>query len=228
MTTPDETMGELPGLVWYASYGSNMNAGRFGCYLAGGVPEGGTRLYPGCRDRRPPVDSRGCELPGRIYFATMSPVWGGGRAFYDPALPGRAFARAYLITAGQFADVVAQEMYREPGTDLDLTPVLATGAAMLGPGRYETLLHAGDLDGYPVLTFTAPWAADEVAPVAPSAAYLRMLATGLCDAHGWTLARAAGYLAELSGVRGTQTPGDLLAVLGRHDIAAVTPTEPSS
>ncbi|WP_414942816.1 histone deacetylase [Amycolatopsis sp. cmx-11-51] len=204
-----------------------MNAGRFGCYLAGGVPDGGTRLHPGCRDRRPPVDSRGCELPGGIYFATMSPVWGGGRAFYDPALPGRAFARAYLIAAGQFADVVAQEMYSEPGTDLDLAPVLAAGAATLGPGRYETLLHAGDLDGHPILTFTAPWAAHEVAPVAPSAAYLRMLATGLCDTHGWTLGRAARYLAALPGARGTWTPRTLLAALGPHGAPATTPIDPS-
>lgn len=224
MGTPGGLGAKSSDLVWYASYGSNMNAARFGCYLAGGIPDGGTRLYPGCRDPRPPVDTRGCELPGGIYFATMSPVWGGGRAFYDPRLPGAAFARAYLITSGQFADVVAQEMYREPGDDLDLSSVLANGMAALGPGRYETLLRAGSLDGYPVLTFTAPWSAAEVAPVAPSAAYLRMLATGLCDAHGWTVARAVEYLTELSGAHGTWTPQALLAALGQHDTPAATPT----
>ena len=36
--------------VWYAAYGSNTDAARFGCYLRGGCPEGGARSYPGCRD----------------------------------------------------------------------------------------------------------------------------------------------------------------------------------
>lgn len=202
-----------PERVWYVSYGSNMNASRFGCYLAGGTPEGGSRAYPGCRDPRVAAATRGHSLPGGIYFATESQVWGGGRAFYDPALPGTAPARAYLITSGQFADIVAQEMYREPGDDLDLAVVLATGRTRLGPGRYETLLHTGDLDGYPVLTFTAPWTAADVAPLAPSTAYLAMLASGLCDAHGWTLARAADYLAGRPGAQPTWTPHTLLAAL---------------
>lgn len=202
-----------PELVWYVSYGSNMNAARFGCYLTGGTPDGALRGFPGCRDRRPPREARGHELPGGIYFATESQVWGGGRAFYDPALPGTASARAYLITVGQFSDVAAQEMYREPGEDLDLAEVLATGRVRLGPGRYETLLHTGDLDGHPVLTFTAPWSAGDVDPIAPSANYLRMLASGLCAAHGWDLARAAAYLAGSPGAAGAWTVEDILAAL---------------
>jgi hypothetical protein len=201
-------------VVWYVSYGSNMNAARFGCYLAGGTPEGALRGFPGCRDRQLPREARGHELPGGIYFATESPVWGGGRAFYDPALPGTAPARAYLITAGQFSDVAAQEMYREPGEDLDLAAVLATGRVQLGPGRYETLLHTGDLDGHPVLTFTAPWSAADVDPVAPSANYLRMLAGGLCDAHGWDVTRAATYLAGRPGATGAWTADGITEVLG--------------
>ena len=206
-------MSSAPDLVWYVSYGSNMNRARFGCYLTGGTPVGGSRSFPGCRDRGDPRATRGFALPGGIYFATESLVWGGGRAYYDPALPGTAPARAYLITAGQFADVVTQEMYREPGAELDLLPVLATGRAQLGPGRYETLLHAGDLDGHPVLTFTAPWSATDVDHLAPSLPYLRMLATGLRDAHGWTLEQAAGYLAARPGAALTWTPATLLTAL---------------
>lgn len=182
-------------LVWYVSYGSNMRAERFGCYLAGGVPVGAARGYPGCRDTRPPRADTGWEMPGGLYFATHSPIWNGGRAFFDPELPGTTAARAYLVTAGQFADVASQEMYREPGVDLDLSEVLATGRAQLGPGRYETLVHLGDRDGHPALTFTAPWRAAEVEHTAPSAAYLRMLATGLREAHGWDTGRVARYLA---------------------------------
>ncbi len=199
-------------LVWYVSYGSNMNAARLGCYLAGGTPSGGRLALPGCRDPAPPVRTRGCELPGGIYFATESLVWGGGRAFYDPGLPGTAAARAYLITAEQFSDVVAQEMYREPGEDLDLTAALETGRATLGPGRYETLVCAGELDGHPLLTFTAPWVWTDVELLAPSARYLRMLATGLREAHGWDPLRAGAYLAARPGAAGTWTAERIAAL----------------
>src|SRR5919199_4224160 len=153
-----------PVLVWYVSYGSNMCADRLACYLAGGVPTGASRGYAGCRDRRAPQRTTHYELAGGVYFATESAVWGGGRAFYDPQLPGTAAARAYLITCGQFADIASQEMYGAIGTDIDLTAVLATGRVELGPGRYETVLYLGDLSGYPLLTFTAPWHACDVCP----------------------------------------------------------------
>lgn len=52
-------------------------------------------------------------LPGGVYFATHSPVWHRGRAFYDAALPGQAAARGWLISTQQFADITAQEIYRE-------------------------------------------------------------------------------------------------------------------
>lgn len=184
----------MTGLVWYVSYGSNMLAARFNCYLAGGVLAESGHIHPGCRDPRPPRLSRACELPGGMYFATMSPIWGGGRAFYDPGLTSVVAARAYLITAAQFSDLVAQEMYRAPGVDLDLRGVCANGRAQLGPGRYETLLHLGDRDGQPMLTFTAPWTAATVDHVPPSPAYLRTLAAGLREAHGWTDDRIARYL----------------------------------
>jgi hypothetical protein len=197
-------------LVWYVSYGSNMHADRLAAYLAGGTPPGGHRAYPGARDPRPPRRDLPVWLRGGIYFATHSPVWGGGRAFYDPALPGRAAARGWLITAAQFSDITAQEMYREPGVDLDLSTVLTTGRDQIGSGRYDTLLHVGEAEGYPLLTFTAPWRAEEVEPVAPSPSYLRMLAGGLRAAHGWDTPRVAHYLAGLTGVSGSWQADDLV------------------
>lgn len=201
-----------PELVWYVSYGSNMSAGRLACYLAGGAPPGARHPHSGCRDRRLPRRAIGCDIAGGVYFATESLIWSGGRAFYDPALAGVAAARAYLITAEQFADIAAQEMYGIAGADIDFGPVLATGRAELGPGRYETLLHLGDLDGHPLLTFTAPWAAGDVPWTAPSAPYLRMLAQGLRQAHGWEVHRVAGYLAHLRGARGHWTPAAIAAL----------------
>ncbi|MFI6639628.1 histone deacetylase [Streptomyces sp. NPDC050504] len=199
--------GALPPAdrLWYAAYGSNTHLTRLARYLAH------------CRDRTPPVCSRALELPGAVYFATESAVWGGGRAFYDPAADGRAFFRAHLITAGQFADVAAQEMYRAPGADLDLTAVLAHGRATLGEGRYETLVRAGTLDALPVLTFTAPWRAADVDPLPPSAAYARHIALGLLEAGAWSAAEVAAYVAGRPGAAGHWSPEAVAEPLARPE-----------
>jgi hypothetical protein len=163
-----------------------------------------------------PTRSVAVELPGTVYFATESPVWTGGRAFYDPAGAGQAgemWGRAHLITAEQFADIAAQEMYEPPGRDLDLTAVLAEGRAQLGPGRYETLVNPGELDGLPLLTFTAPWTAAEVEWTRPSAPYLRHLANGLLETGRWEREAVAGYLAGRPGAAGRWTPDEVIALL---------------
>ncbi|HEX3791048.1 MAG TPA: histone deacetylase [Pseudonocardiaceae bacterium] len=227
MTDPDQ-------LVWYVSYGSNMHAERLNCYLAGGVPPGGTFACAGARDPRPPRQDAAVWLPGGVYFATHSPVWEGGRAFYDPELPGTAAARAWLITAAQFADISAQEMYRAPGTDLDLTDVLAAGRAELGPGRYETLLHVGERDRCPLLTFTAPWHCADIPAEPPSLAYLRMLAGGLIDGHDWDIPRTAAYLAARPGAAERWTAAELARLLtnpaepaANHDPAHIPGPDPA-
>lgn len=192
MSTPEER-------VWYVAYGSNMHAERFGYYLRGGRLPGNALVYPGCRDRSEPERRVPVMLPGRMYFAEESVAWTGGVAFYDPTASGTMPARAYLVTAGQFADVAAQEMHREPGVDLDLAEVLAHGTARLGPGDYETLVCPGRLEGLPLLTFTAPWTIGKAALNPPSAAYLRHLAAGLAEAHGWPAERVAEYLSTRPG-----------------------------
>ncbi len=199
------TRGPGPALVWYVSYGSNMCADRLAAYLQGGRPPGAGRTYPGARDPQPPRADAAVWLPGGIYFAGQSSVWTGGTAFYDPSLPGQAPARAYLLTLGQFSDVAAQEMHAAPGADLDLAAVLADGRAVVGPGRYQTLLCAGDRGGYPLLTFTCSTALAAAETTRPAAAYLRMLAAGLAEAHGWSTAQIVGYLVALPGVVGGWT-----------------------
>lgn len=200
-------------LVWYASYGSNMHGDRFRCYLSGGIPEGGAIDLPGCRDHTAPLRSVPRLLPGILYFATESLTWTGGRAFYNPDGPGETAVRAYLITAAQFADIVAQEMYRPPGVDIDLTEVVESGRVALGPGRYETLVRAGTLDGHPILTCTAPGRYTALPGNPPAAAYLRHLAAGLSESHRWPLERIAGYLATRPGADLRWTPESIVAVL---------------
>lgn len=218
MVTGSEAEFDEPSPVvsrlWYVAYGSNTHRARLDAYLRGGrSADGGDRTYPGCRDPRPPERTVGVMLPGALYFATRSPVWGGGRAFYDPAVAGEIPARAYLLTVGQFSDIAHQEMFRAPGTELDLRRVLRHGRDRLGPGRYETLVRAGTLDGLPLLTFTAPWGLHEVPPVAPTGPYLRQLGSGIAEAHGWPVARVARFLASCPGAAGHWSAPAVEAVL---------------
>lgn len=196
--------------LWYVAYGSNLFRERFRCYLAGGRPEGGARSQAGCRDPRPARAEQSITVPGGIYFAHHSRTWGGGTAFYDPDLPGRAAARAYLLTRRQFCDVLSQEMHRPVGVDHDLSEALRHGRQRIGPGRYETVLKVGERGGYPMLTFTSP---EPGPPNAPTAAYLAMLGGGLREAHGWTAERAASYLAGRPGARGAWTPEGIAGLL---------------
>ena len=85
-------------------------------------------------------------------------------AFYDHDEPGRTAARAYLVTAGQLADIAAQEMYRLPadGDPLEAVVLGDVDRHTWGPGRYETLVRVGELDGAPLMTFTSPHGARAV------------------------------------------------------------------
>ena len=206
----------VPG-VWYAGYGSNLCPDRFACYLMGGTPAGAARCYPGTRERLPAQAVRPVLLPGSVFFAGESAVWGGGLAFYDPEPPGPAPARAALITVRQLADLVAQEMHRPPGTPLDAAVADAVASlegasdgtrVALGPGRYETLVRAGCLGGCAVLTLTTP-AAAALTPTAPSLPYLRTIAGGLRATHGWDDADIAAHLATRRGAAGRWTPRSL-------------------
>lgn len=199
-------------LVWYVAYGSNLDRGRFRCYLEGGVPTGGRREYVGCRDPGAPVEDFPVELPGRLVFAGDSSVWGGGMAFYDPAASGRVAGRAYLLTREQLADVAAQEMRRAPAgafaRRLEAALPEVETVRVLGPGRYETLVRLPDLRGRPAFTVTCA-DVDVLEPRAPTAPYVAMIAAGLRSAHGWNSRQITDYLVAAAGVDGGWTRADL-------------------
>jgi hypothetical protein len=207
-------------LVWYVAYGSNLASGRFRCYLAGGQPTGGRRVYPGCRDPREPQRVAAVEVPGGLVFSGESAAWGGGRAFYDLAAPGTVAGRAYLVTVEQLGDVAAQEMYREPGSAFarDLAGVLGEveSVRVMGPGRYETIARVGERDGVPMFTVTDVNAGD-LEPSAPSAAYLWWIAAGLREAHGWDAEQIAEYLGRARGVVGAWERDELVAIAGQTE-----------
>jgi hypothetical protein len=210
-TEPAAQQQPREGDVWYVSYGSNMSEARLTAYLAGGVPPGGNRANPGAHDATPPRRSVPVDLPGAVYFAGESPQWHGGVAFYDhEADGGPAAARAYLVTAQQFADIAAQEMYRVPQEGDPLVEVvlggLDGGRHHVGPGHYETLVEVGRLDGAPMLLFTAPHGIDHVEHTEPSAAYLAMLSDGLRASRQWREDMIAAYFDRVVTPGRTRTP----------------------
>jgi hypothetical protein len=194
-------------VLWYAGYGSNLDRDRFLRYLHGGAAPGAQRVLSGARDATPPADERALTFAATMFFAWESPTWGGGIAFVDVDGEDTTYARAYLLTEEQFSDVAVQEMHREPGTDLDLAHVLERRRHTYGPGRYETLHHLGELDGHPVLTFTAE-SRDALPPNQPRADYLRCLARGLRATHGLTEEAVVDYLLARPGM-GSWTAGQL-------------------
>jgi hypothetical protein len=204
--------------VWYAAYGSNLCRERFETYLTGGCPPGATLVQPGCRDASLPVDVGTVTIPFPLYFAERSVRWeGSGVAFVGAPRPGTGIAlgRRYLITAEQFTDMIAQENHLDPDSArlLDLDRVAQEGDHAFSDARYGRVVHVGEVDGLPVLTFTAPHLSGWAAPTPPTVPYLRLIATGLAEAYGMDAPDAARYLAAAPGARGRLDPVALAEAL---------------
>jgi hypothetical protein len=202
---------DQPRRVWYASYGSNLNAERFTCYLSGGRPAGSSRDYEGARDKRPARRTVALEMRYPLYFAGTSKTWGGSPAFIDASTPsGRTFGRGYLVTWEQFEDVVAQENGRSSGLIAIGDEKLEPGfSRQIGPGRYELLVCTGRMEGCPVVTFTSPQAVADAEIGAPTPAYLAMLVGGLRETHRLTDEAIVDYLGSAPGC----APEQVLAAL---------------
>ena len=147
------------------------------------------------------------HLPGGLTFAGVSSVWSGGLAFYDPAAGGEVAARAYLVSFGQFSDVVAQEARQPVGVDLELGVAPSPRRWRAPSGVYETILHVDDLDDDPMFTITS---LEELEPRPPSAAYLRVILAGLGEAFGWAAGARVEYLLRAPGVAPSWTKEQLL------------------
>ena len=208
--------------VWYVAYASNLSRRRFRAYLEGGRPEGSHREYPGCRDATPPSDSRAMWRSGALWFAGTSTVWAGGLAFYDPSAEGVVATRAYLVSFGQFSDVVAQEARLEGGADLVRDD---DGRLVALSSVYDMILELEPYDGTPAMTMTARTGSTGT-PVAPSAAYLTTILAGLADGFGLDPEAQVEYLLHARGVVPTWNRAGLLALIGA-DPAARHPSSTS-
>jgi hypothetical protein len=152
--------------VYYASYGSNLYEERFMVYINGGSLPGNQRVYSGTVDPTPPTDTAPVALPGAQFFAGDSRAWTGGVAFLDTSQQSsRSLGRAYRITGEQFSDVVAQENGGSAGrSTIDVTRAVDSASGVINTGGlYGQLVHVGDFQGAPVVTFTAPFTARDAA-----------------------------------------------------------------
>jgi hypothetical protein len=201
-------------LVWYAVYGSNLLRKRFDCYIQGGKPEGAAKNYPGCRDRATPRDARRVMLPYGLYFADHSESWGGAIAFIRRTVPDtRSYGRMYLMTYGQFNDVVRQENSRSVPGAIVVPPFDALADAdhweIEGFRLYAGIIKIGARHGRPVLSLTAGHENHVVG--APSEAYVKTIVSGLKETY--PCMRKSKILAYLSGTEGMREaiPEDRLA-----------------
>jgi hypothetical protein len=203
------------GFVWYAAYGSNLLRARFLAYLEGGTFPGTSVEHRGARDRTPPRDDCRIDLPHGLFFARERSRWGpGGVAFIDArATPeARTVTRAYLVTTGQFEDVVAQENGWPSPRPLPFGDLVNGAAVACGDGWYDLAMHVGTRDGYPVLTFTSSAPASALPRHPPAPAYLLTICRGLYEL-GLDEAEIVGYLGDVPGIVGAaaaarQQPAD--------------------
>jgi hypothetical protein len=199
--------------VWYAVYGSNLLRGRFDCYVQGGKPDGAAKEYAGCRDKTPPRDARRVMLAHSLYFADHSESWGGAIGFIRRTVSdARTYGRIYLVTYGQFNDVVRQENGRNvPG------PIVVPSFDALAEGDYWQLdgfrlyggvIKIGTRHGHPILSLTA--AHENHIVGAPSEAYVKTIISGLEETY--PCMRNSKILAYLRGAEGIREaiPGDTL------------------
>lgn len=214
LTNCDGAVSNDAQLIWYASYGSNLDRDRLCCYLEGGTAVAARKANAGARDPTPPRDDAALVMPFELFFADVSHVWTGGVAFVDHRPDPRAatYARAFLITVEQLADVVAQESARPVGS-IELGDAVAEvehrSRVSVGPGRYDTILRVGEIGGIACLTFTGRTPREATPLTRPASDYLSMMAGGLRTAHQLDDEQIVGYLRERPGLAGTWTDAAL-------------------
>ncbi len=174
--------------IWYACYGSNLSAERFGVYIRGGSLQidGHTVTEKGCRDNRPPSASEIFRIPYRLIFAGHFAKWEQkSAAFLDLSHREnnmKTVSRMYRITREQFMDVVCQENGGIQPADFDMDELRRNGTVDLYPDLpYGRLVYIEEKEGIPVLSFTCTekWFGEKGDIGMPSEPYLEVIRSGL-------------------------------------------------
>ncbi|AVR44657.1 hypothetical protein C7S20_04925 [Christiangramia fulva] len=198
--------------IWYACYGSNIRKARFLCYIQGGTPSGAVKFFEGCKDKSEPVESRPFLIDRELYFAKESIAWnGGGIGFLKPKKESKfpTYGRIYKITLGQFKDLLRQELRVKDNIQVDFNRLECDGFFNCLPGgRYGHLLHLGEIDDLPVISFSSEaFLQDEINP--PAKAYLSTIIKGIKEVYDIKEDELFEYFNKLDGIHGTSIAEDL-------------------
>ncbi len=197
----------MDDLIWYACYGSNLLRSRFMCYIEGGQPEGGAKIYRGCTNPTPPVNTKPIILPYELYFSQRSDIWENkGVAFIKSQRNENAktLGRMYLITKQQFVEIVRVENNLHPREDyltIDFEQVINNGESVLFPSWYGRIIYIGEDDGRPIFTFTAGWGDDEIEPNPPGEKYLEIIVKGIKETYDLPDDEIIHYLRNTIGIK---------------------------
>lgn len=191
--------------IWYACYGSNIRKARFLCYIQGGTPEGAVRSFEGCKDTTEPIDCRPFQIDRELYFAKESVTWnGGGIGFLKPAKQSnfKTFGRIYKISLGQFKDLLKQELKVKKDVPVDLDRLKCDGFFNCLPeGRYGHLLHLGEIEDVPVISFSSErFLKEEINP--PAEAYLSTIIRGIREIYDISDKELVDYFSNFDGIKG--------------------------
>jgi len=187
------------GPVLYAAYGSNLLRDRLMCYIEGGRPEGADCTFPGCTDRTPPPGYRPVRIPHDLLFTGDNEIWGGAEwrssrrsGGLGPSPRPDVPRHLRAVRPGRQAGERGRPGRRPHRRDPDTAAVHGT-SSIVGAGWYDLLVHLGDAEGHPVLTFTSR-GREEVRPNPPGERYLRTIVRGLIETHSLQRAALADYL----------------------------------
>jgi|AntDeeMinimDraft_5_1070356.scaffolds.fasta_scaffold00293_13 hypothetical protein len=198
--------------IWYACYGSNLLDARFHCYIEGGQPEGSTRLYDGCSDKTLPEKSEPIKINHELYFAKSAGTWNGGGVCFVKPQPNpekTTLGKRYLITRGQFTELVKQEIDFQGPLEIDFEKARENGSLLFKKEAwYGQLLYLSEKEACPIFTFTnADYLQNEINP--PDIAYISTIIKGLKATYSLSPKEIKTYLSEIIGVKGYNLENEL-------------------
>lgn len=191
-------------LVWYVSYGSNLDRDRFMCYIEGGRPECSMQREIGCQDKTPPRALKPVTIPFPLYFAKESSRWDNkGVAFIglQRSETEQTLGRMYLIIEEQFIEVVRQEN-NNLSIPIDLEEVKKNGSKVFRKPWYGNIIYLGEEEGHPKFTFTASTEMGDEPFIAPLLKYMRTMISGLREVYDLPKTDLVKYLLEKPGIQG--------------------------
>jgi hypothetical protein len=188
---------------------------RFLCYIKGGQPNGSKTTHTGCNDKSLPGRNEQISIPRELYFANNSESWGGGGvAFLKTKINPQqsTLGRMYLITPGQFIDVVKQEIDFEGNLILNFEEVIQQGSLVfMKTTWYGQLIYLGDQEGSSIFTFTSDL--DITPSNKPSQSYLKTIIEGIKETYNLNTLEIVNYLKSKNGIENNYTIEEIRSII---------------